>query len=244
MLGAAGTVWATKAGARRSAEAVRGQTQDQAANEQAHWLRQQRLATCEGFLDAWDECTRMRKELSRPTDESRHDELRAELGRAAERMLERAKRIEVLGPDEVSQAAQTISEATLENIKQEDKFGDYMRAALARVQAQARRVQEVSPDLPLERLNEVLRHANDLQTLQELYSIEDLEELVGSAESSMEDAQEWIRRATILNELGDEVTSESSQFLEGFRRNIQVTEEHRAVFVRTVRESIASPPGA
>ncbi|WP_406321038.1 hypothetical protein [Streptomyces sp. NBC_00519] len=242
ILGAAGTVWATKAGAHKSAEAVRGQTQDQAANEHAHWLRQQRLAACEGFLDAWDECTRMRKELTRPTEESQHNELRAELSRAASRMLERAKRIEILGPDEVSQAAQSISEATLENIEREDKFGDYMKSAVVRVREQASRVQEVSPGLPFEQLNEVLRHADDLQKLQELYSIEELEQFLGNTEHSMSEAEEWICRATALGELQEEVNDESSRFLEGFKHNIQLAEENRAVFVRTVRESIASPP--
>ncbi|MGW1868929.1 hypothetical protein ACWCPS_25620 [Streptomyces mauvecolor] len=242
ILGAAGTVWATKAGAHKNAEAVRGQTHDQAANEQAHWMRQQRLAACEGFLDAWDGCTRIRKELTRPTEETQHIELRAELSRAAARMLERAKRIEILGPDEVSQAAQSISEATLENVEQEDKWGDYMKSALARVREQASRVQEVSPDLPFEQLNELLRHADDLQKLEELYSIEELEQLVANMEHSTAEAEEWVRRATTLSELQEEINDASSRFLEGFKRNIQVAEENRAIFVRTVRESITSPP--
>jgi hypothetical protein len=36
--------------------------------------------------------------------------------------------------------------------------------------------------------------------------------------------------------------NEGARFLEDFKHNIQVTEENRAVFVHTVRNSIANPP--
>lgn len=242
ILGAAFTAWATKAGADKSADAVRGQANDQAANEHAHWLRQQRLSACEGFLDAWDECTRRRKELARPAEEGQHRPLRTELHEAATRMLERARRISILGPEEVAQAAQVISDATMENIEREDKFGQYIEAAVARLREQERHVRELSPDLKFEQLNQVLAHAGHLESLQELYSTEELELILGNAENSMKEGEEWLSRMITFGELGDEINNEGARFLEGFKHNIQVTEENRAVFVRTVRNSIASPP--
>ncbi|MFJ6444783.1 hypothetical protein [Streptomyces sp. NPDC091649] len=241
ILGAAFTAWATKAGADKSADAVRGQAYDQAANEHAHWLRQQRLSACEGFLDAWDECTRRRKELARPED-GQHKPHRAELRQAATRMLERARRISILGPDEVAQSAQSISDATMENIEKEDRFGRYIVAAVARLREQESHVRELSPDLKFEQLKQVLTHAGDLEKLQELYSIEELERIVENADRSMAEGEEWLRRMTIFGELGGEINNEGARFVEDFRHNIQVTEENRAVFVLTVRNSIANPP--
>jgi hypothetical protein len=242
ILGAAFTAWATKAGADKSADAVRGQAHDQAANEHAHWLRQQRLSACEGFLDAWDECTRRRKELARPAEEGQHRPLRTELHQAATRMLERARRISILGPEEVAQASQAISDATMENIEREDKFGQYIEAAVARLREEERHVRELSPNLKFEQLNQVLAHAGDLESLQELYSIEELERILENAEHSMGEGEEWLSRMTAFGELGNEINVEGARFLEDFKHNIQVTEQNREVFVRTVRNSIASPP--
>ncbi|WP_146057520.1 hypothetical protein [Streptomyces sp. SM12] len=242
LLGAAFTAWATKAGADKSADAVRGQAYDQAANEHAHWLRQQRLSACEGFLDAWDECTRRRKELARPAEEGQHRPHHAELHQAATRMLERARRISILGPDEVAKSAQSISDATMENIEKEDRFGRYIVTAAARIREQGSHIRELSPDLKFEQLEQVLTHAGDLEKMQELYSIEDLERIVESVDRSMAESEEWLRRMAIFGELGDEINNEGARFLEDFKHNIQVTEENRAVFVLTVRNSIATPP--
>jgi acetyl-CoA carboxylase carboxyltransferase component len=77
--GAAATAWAAKIGAIKNIEAARGQAQDQATHEHAHWLRQQRLVAYEGSLDAWDECTRKRKELTSSVDDIQQAALRAEL---------------------------------------------------------------------------------------------------------------------------------------------------------------------
>ncbi|MFJ3639259.1 hypothetical protein ACIPRD_05825 [Streptomyces sp. NPDC090108] len=242
ILGAAFTAWATQAGADKSADAVRGQAHDQAVNEHAHWLRQQRLSACEGFLYAWDECTRRRKELARPTEEGQHNSHRTELHQASTRMLERARRVSILGPEEVAQASQVISVATMENIEREEKFGQCIEAAIARLREQERHIRELSPDLKIEQLNQVLAHAGDLESLQELYSIEDLERILENAEHSMGEGEAWLGRMTAFGELGDEINNEGARFLEDFKHNIQVTEENRAVFVRTVRNSIASPP--
>ncbi|MFD4338097.1 hypothetical protein ACFWPP_13065 [Streptomyces anulatus] len=157
-------------------------------------------------------------------------------------MLERARRISILGPEEVAQASQAISDATMENIEREEKFGQYIEAAIARLREQGRHIRELSPDLKFEQLNQVLAHAGDLVSLQERYSIEDLERILENAEHSMGEGEEWLGRMTAFGELGDEINNEGARFLEDFKHNIQVTEENRAVFVRTVRNSIASPP--
>ncbi|MEU9379695.1 hypothetical protein AB0D38_01255 [Streptomyces sp. NPDC048279] len=157
-------------------------------------------------------------------------------------MLERARRISILGPEEVAQASQAISDATMENIAREDKFGQYIEAAVARLREQERHVRELSPDLKFEQLNQVLAHAGDLESLQELYSIEELERILENAEHSMGEGEDWLSRMTVFEELGNEINVEGARFLEDFQHNIQVTEENREVFVHTVRNSIASPP--
>lgn len=81
-----------------------------------------------------------------------------------------------------------------------------------------------------------------MEELQQRYSLEELDRIVTDAEVSMEETQEWLRRMTAFGELGEEVNNEGARFLEEFQRNIQVAEENREVFVRTVRSSIASPP--
>ena len=225
----------------KNAEAVRGQVRDQAVSEHAHWLRQQRLATYEGFLDAWDECTRRRTELARPVDESAHAALRMELSQSASRMMERARRISLLGPEAVSLSAEAISRATMENIAKEDKYGKYIKSALSRAREQERQMRELSHSTQSEDFSEVLRHVNSLEKLQELYSVEELEGIVGQAEHSVNEMEELHRRMETFAELGHEINVEATQFLEDFERNIQVTEESRVVFVQTVRKAISSP---
>lgn len=221
---------------------MRGQTHDQATNEHAHWLRQQRLSACEEFLDAWDECTRTRKELARPVTEGQHMPLRTELHQAVTRMLERARRISILGPDEVAQAAQLISEATMENIEREDKFGQELEATVARLRQQETHIRDHSPNLEFEQMKQVLAHANNLEELQHLYSIEELERIVENAERSATEMEEWVRQMTAFGEIGEQIINEGARFLADFKYNIQVTEENRKAFILSVRNSIASPP--
>ncbi|MEU6079565.1 hypothetical protein [Streptomyces sp. NPDC047108] len=240
-IGAAATAWAAKIGASKNAEALQGQVQHQAASEHAHWLRQQRLASYEGFLGAWDECTRKRTELTRPVDESAHEALRVELSESASRMMERARRISLLGPEAVSLAAEAISRATLENIKKEDKYGRYIKSALLQAREQECQIRELAHPLQSEELREVLRQVGDLERLRERYSVDQLEEFVGQAERSMNEMGELRRRMEIFAELGREVQHEATRFLEEFKRNMQVAEENRVVFVQTVRGAITSP---
>ncbi|MCX4559661.1 hypothetical protein [Streptomyces sp. 2-1] len=117
-------------------------------------------------------------------------------------MLERARRISILGPEEVAQAAQKISDATMENIEREYKFGQYIEATVARLREQEGRVRELSPDLKFEQLNQVLTHAGNLESSQELYSIEELERIIGNADRSMKAGEEWLSRMIAFGELG------------------------------------------
>lgn len=241
-IGAAATAWAAKIGATKNIEAVHGQVQDQAANEHSHWLRQQRLASYEGFLDAWDACTRKRKDLAQTMADSQHDALRAELRQSALHMMERARHISLLGPEEVSQAAEVISKATQENVEKEDKYGQYVESTLSRIRDQERQLRDVSPNLQLEDLREALRHVDDLGKLQEMYSVEQLEWIVDHAERSMREMEDWVRGMAVIEELGCEFNEKAMCFLEDFQRNLQATEESRVVFIRTVRDAIASRP--
>ncbi|MEV5599344.1 hypothetical protein [Streptomyces sp. NPDC052496] len=239
--GAAATAWAAKSGAKMNAKAMRGQVQDQAASEHAHWLRQQRLAAYEGFLDAWDECSRARTELTRSVGDSARDALRAELSRSASRMMERARRISLLGPEEVSLAAEAISKATMDNIKKEDKYGQYIKVELSKMREQERQMREMSPNLQLAEFREVLRHVDDLERLQELYSIDQLERILVQAEHSMSEAEELRRKMEAFANLGHEVNVAAKRFLEDFSRNIQIAEESRVIFVQTIRNAITHP---
>ncbi|MET8165713.1 hypothetical protein ABZT34_15890 [Streptomyces sp. NPDC005329] len=110
VFGLAGTVVgarAAKKGALISAEVTLQQVRDQANVDQAHWLRQQRLQAYEGFLAAWDECLRIVDSVGLPgqPDSPGINPLKE----AAGRMVERARRIEILGPAEVARAAEELA---------------------------------------------------------------------------------------------------------------------------------------
>ncbi|WP_216591366.1 hypothetical protein [Streptomyces brasiliscabiei] len=110
VFGLAGTVVgarAAKKGALISAEVTLQQVRDQADVDQAHWLRQQRLQAYEGFLAAWDECLRIIDSVGLPgqPDSPGINPLKE----AAGRMVERARRIEILGPAEVARAAEELA---------------------------------------------------------------------------------------------------------------------------------------
>ncbi|WP_406474295.1 hypothetical protein [Streptomyces platensis] len=130
-LGAVVGARATKFGAEKSAEAVRRQVQDQGAVEHGHWLRQQRFNTYESFLEAWDECLRLTQasaEADAP-DSTGLEDLRL----AADRMAERARRIAILGPSEVTHAAESLAESMQEDVKVAVRFIEVAEAAIAEV---------------------------------------------------------------------------------------------------------------
>ncbi|MFF9788369.1 hypothetical protein [Streptomyces nigrescens] len=123
VLGAVVAARATKAGAEKNAETVRRQVEDQATAEHSHWLRQQRLNTYEGFLEAWDECLRLTQASS---DACNGDLANVDLLReAAGRMAGRARRIALLGPPEVTQAAEDLAETMQQDV---DASAEFMQA--------------------------------------------------------------------------------------------------------------------
>jgi hypothetical protein len=130
-LGAVVGARAARFGAEKSAEAVRRQVQDQGAVEHGHWLRQQRFNTYESFLEAWDECLRI-TQISTQADEPDSTGLE-NLRLAADRMAERARRIAILGPPEVTHAAESLTETMQEDVKVAVRFIEVTQAAIAEV---------------------------------------------------------------------------------------------------------------
>ncbi|MEU7133963.1 hypothetical protein [Streptomyces sp. NPDC046261] len=128
VLGAVVAARAAKAGADKNAETVRRQVEDQAGAEHAHWLRQQRLNAYEGFLEAWDECLRLTRASADLQDDGQSNA--GPLREAAGRMAERARRIALLGPPAVTQAAEDLAETMQEDV---DATANFVRAAEAGV---------------------------------------------------------------------------------------------------------------
>lgn len=130
-LGAVVGARAARFGAERNAETVRRQVQDQGVVEHGHWLRQQRLNTYETFLEAWDECLRITQtspEVHDPDSTGLED-----LKEAAGRMAERARRIALLGPEEVTRAAEELTETMQEDVAVSTRFIEVAQAAIAAV---------------------------------------------------------------------------------------------------------------
>ncbi|WP_147972794.1 hypothetical protein [Streptomyces sp. col6] len=126
VVGAVVAARAAKAGADKNAETARRQVEDQATAEHAHWLRQQRLTAYEGFLEAWDECLRLTRASADPheSDPPGVEPLRA----AAGHMAERARRIALLGPPAVTQAAEELAETMQQDV---DATAEFLREAEA-----------------------------------------------------------------------------------------------------------------
>ncbi|GAA5610442.1 hypothetical protein Spla01_01580 [Streptomyces platensis] len=133
---------AVKFGAEKSAEAVRRQVQDQGTVEHGHWLRQQRFNTYESFLEAWDECLRITQAYA---DADNSDSTGLEnLRLAADRMAERARRIAILGPPEVTYAAESLTETMQEDVKVAVRFTEVAQAAIAEVDGRPIPTEEAS----------------------------------------------------------------------------------------------------
>lgn len=131
----------------------------------------------------------------------------------------------------------------MENIEKEDKYGQYIKSALSQVRDQERQINELLSRPPQsEDFRRVLLHIDDLEKIQELYSVEELEEIVDQAGGSVDNMEELHHRLEVFAELGREVNAESERFLEDFERNINLAEESREVFVQKVRNAISSAP--
>lgn len=115
VFGAALTARAAKKGAVLNTQATLQQVRDQAAVDQAHWLREQRLQAYEGFLAAWDECLRLIDSAGLPGDDGASGP--NPLKEAAGRMTERARRIDILGPAEVARAAEELADSIRRDVE-------------------------------------------------------------------------------------------------------------------------------
>ncbi|MGW2415443.1 hypothetical protein ACWCV5_25105 [Streptomyces tubercidicus] len=128
VVGAALSARAAKNGAVLSAQATLQQVRDQATVDQAHWLRQQRLQAYEGFLAAWDECLRLIDSVGLPGDSEASGT--NPLKEAAGRMTERARRIDILGPTEVSRAAEELADSIRRDVSIATKLKELTEAKL------------------------------------------------------------------------------------------------------------------
>lgn len=128
VVGAALSAQAAKKGAVLSAQATLQQVRDQATVDQAHWLRQQRLQAYEGFLAAWDECLRLIGSVGLPGDSGSSGI--NHLKEAANRMTERARRIDILGPAEVAQAAEELADSIRRDVHIASRLKELTEATL------------------------------------------------------------------------------------------------------------------
>ncbi|MFF1743077.1 hypothetical protein [Streptomyces mirabilis] len=162
VFGLAGTVVgarAAKKGALISAQVTLQQVRDQADVDQAHWLRQQRLQAYEGFLEAWDECLRILNSVGLPGD-SESSGLNP-LKEAAGRMIERARRIDILGPAEVARAAEELADSIRRDV---DIATELLKLTEAYIPTNERIATETAPAMTaaMEAMEEATRQMQEL----------------------------------------------------------------------------------
>jgi methyl-accepting chemotaxis protein len=245
-LGAIVGARAARFGAERNAETVRRQVQDQGAVEHGHWLRQQRLNTYESFLEAWDECLRITQasaEAHDPDSTGLED-----LREAAGRMAERARRIALLGPEEVTRAAEELTETMQEDVAVSTRFIEVAQAAVAAVDGRP-----VPAEAMADATEEYRQRTEELAELMRAYrdqgrSLRDLEghPLLGEMMRSIEQYRQASREARgALQENVEQlsVTSdEASAMVDVLTRNKEARELSRERFTSAVRKTLGTPP--
>ncbi|MFE2441578.1 hypothetical protein ACFXDF_05795 [Streptomyces sp. NPDC059426] len=194
-LGAVVGARATKFGAEKSAEAARRQVQDQGAIEHGHWLRQQRFSTYESFLEAWDECLRITQ--ASLADDAPDPTGLEDLRLAADRLAGRARRIAILGPPEVTHAAESLTETMQEDVKVAVRFIEVAQVATAAVDGRPIPIEAMSEatDEYLHRSQQVAElvrdHRSQGRDLREL----DGHPMLRAAMESMEQYRQTSRKA-------------------------------------------------
>ena len=253
VIGLAATGWgavvgsrAAKFGAEKSADAARRQVQDQATVEHGHWLRQQRLSAYEGFLEAWDECLRITQASadSHDPDSTQLDDLRL----AADRMAERARRIAILGPPEVTHAAESLAETMQDDVRISVRFVEVLRSATAEIDGRP---------IPLDALTEATEeHQRRTQALLDLIASHqeqgrDPRELDGHP--LLHAAMEGIEQFRLSSRAAQEALTENFERLtaasdEAFamadelRKNRDARELSREQFTNAARTALSAPP--
>lgn len=247
-LGALVGARAAKFGALKNAETVRRQVQDQGAVEHGHWLRQQRLNTYEGFLEAWDECLRLTQAPgnAHEPDYAVLDGLRE----AAGRMGERARRIALLGPEEVTRAADELAEAMQEDVEVATRFMEASEAAIAAVDGRPVPVEALDEatdefERRTEQFGELIRtHRDQGRDLRELDGHPLLREAMNSMEQyrrASGDAQgALLQNAEQLSAITDEAVA----MLDVLNRNKAAREHSRERFTSAVRKALGTSPMA
>lgn len=237
---------ASRFGAEKNAETVRRQVQDQGAVEHGHWLRQQRLSTYESFLEAWDECLRITQTSgdAHDPDSTGLDELRG----AANRMAERARRIALLGPEEVTHAAENLTETMQEDVEVSTRFIEVSQAAIAaidgrpvRAEAMAEATEEYRQrtEQLVELVNAYGDQGRDLRDLdghpllrEVMKTIEQYRQVSGDARGALLENVERLS-ATV---------GEAAAMVDVLKRNKESRELSRERFTGAARKAPGTPP--
>ncbi|MFI7088522.1 hypothetical protein ACIBUR_33635 [Streptomyces anulatus] len=229
--------------AEKSAEAVRRQVRDQGAVEHAHWLRQQRFSTYESFLEAWDECLRI-TQASAEADDPDSTGLEG-LRLAADHMAERARRIAILGPPDLTHAAESLTETMQEDVKVAVRFIEVTQAAIAEVDGRP-----VSAEAMSEATEEYRRRSRQVAELVASHRGQgrDLHELDGHPllQAAMESIERYrqvsgeAREALTANvERISAAVSEAFSMGDVLMRNKEARELSRERFTSAAREAIS-----
>ncbi|MGW7487153.1 hypothetical protein [Streptomyces sp. NPDC054786] len=240
--GLAGTVVgarAAKKGALISAQVALQQVRDQADVDQAHWLREQRFQAYEGFLAAWDECLRILHSVGLPGDSESPGP--NPLKEAAGRMTERARRIDILGPSEVAQAAEELADSIRRDV---DIATELLKILESYVPAGRRIANETGPAMSAaaEAMNEATRQMQEMVAEPEeigrvpqgaaalFESFERAEELAEAAISrgnaDLEEFEGFLERAAVI--------------VDDLKRNQAARERTRDQFTTAARHTLAS----
>ncbi|MEV6378563.1 hypothetical protein AB0M31_03985 [Streptomyces sp. NPDC051773] len=253
VIGFAATGWgalvgarAARFGAEKNAEAARRQVQDQGAVEHGHWMRQERMSAYESFLGAWDECLRI-TQTSADTDSSDPAELEA-LRVAAVRMAERARRIAILGPQDVARAAESLAKTMERDVQIAARLATEVQEAVAEVNGRP-----IGSDAMAEASAEFQRRNRDLANLVTSYREQgrDLRELDGhpvlrAAIESMQQYRQVSGAAhDALTENFERLAAASEQAFPAGAELILNREQHeidRRSFTRAARTALSMPP--
>lgn len=246
LLGAVVGARAAKFGAEKSAEALRRQVQDQSTVEHGHWLRHQRLSAYENFLEAWDECLRITQApaAAHTADSTELDDLK----RAAGRMAERARRIAILGPEDVTHSAESLTETMEEDVEISTRLLTVLQAADQDIEGLP-----IPTDAMAEAQEEYERRTQEVTDLMASYSEQgrDLRELDGhpllqaalDGIDQFQQAHGAVQDAFLVNlDRMAAAVDDASALMEEVRQNREARELSRERFTSAARASLSAPP--
>ncbi|MFI8072172.1 hypothetical protein ACIF85_25780 [Streptomyces sp. NPDC086033] len=244
--GLAGTVVgarAAKKGALISAQVTLQQVRDQADVDHAHWLRQQRLQAYESFLAAWDECLRILNSVGLPGD-SESSGINP-LEEAADRMTERARRIDILGPAEVAGAAEELADSIRRDVEIATKLlkltEEYVptNERITRDTAPAMSAAIEAMDEATRRMQEIVAEVNDSTGVPQ-----GAEAMFASLDRAEELANAAISRAYEDTGGFSDFLDQATAIVDELKHNQEARERTRERFTTAARHTLASatPP--